>query len=150
MTLSIVWNIWKASFEVSACEAGERFRGWLCSRRKDARLFHGSSGRPLEKCHAIVKRFMLHCPKGARQCFQKLARSLDLTRKSLLCFVEIHFSCYSKLFRITNSTVYEPRCFHMRSGVKLILIEMDKHVQLKLSWLILYQTLSEIPVTKIY
>lgn len=58
----------------------------------------------MEKCHAIVKRFMLHCSKSARQCFQKLARFLDLTRKSLLCFVEIHFSCYSVLFRIMNST----------------------------------------------
>lgn len=94
------------SFEVSVCEAGKRFRGCLCSRRKDARLFHGSSGRPLEKCHAIVKRFMLHCPKSARQCFQKLARSLDRTRKSLPRFMEIHFSCYSVLFRIMNSTVY--------------------------------------------
>lgn len=115
---------------------GRGFVGGLCSRRKNAHLFHGSSGRPLEKCHAIVKHFMLHCPKSARQCFQKLARSLDL-RESLLCFVEIHFSYFSVLFRIMNSTVY----VQARSGVKLMLIEMDRYVQSKLDRLILYETL---------
>jgi len=91
---------------------GRGFVGGLCSRRKNAHLFHGSSGRPLKKCHAIVKHFMLHCPKSARQCFQKLARSLDLREPFLWKFIFLAILCCFELW--TRQCKYKLRCFRVK------------------------------------